>query len=329
MDDGNDNLKIANNHTTMAGAAIQIPGNGQPRQSHIEFWIAPPHNVNQGQAVGNIDNLRVIITPAGDVGIGTQDPQATVQIGAHPGRPNEEVWIDARDPNSGITAFTRLRAVTSNGLRESQLLFGGECSFVWLPSSDATGGGDAKNTLTLLVNTDNAGNVTARLARFDADIVLRNDQGGETIRLDREAGDIILQNADCAEDFDIASCDIAEPGTVMVLGDDGKLHLSTQAYDRRVAGVISGAGLNRPGLVLDRQKNKQDRQPIALMGKTFCKVDASHAPIGVGDLLTTADIPGFAMKALDPMRAFGAILGKALHPLESAHGLIPILVTLQ
>jgi hypothetical protein len=185
MDDGSDNLKIANNHPTMAGAAIQIPGNGQPRQNHIEFWTTPPNAVNQGDDFGDINNLRVVLTPTGNVGIGTPTPEAAVHIAPHQGSPDEEIWIEASDPRSGVTAFTRLRAVTSNGVRESQLLFGGECSFVWLPSRDGTGGQVAKNTLTLLVNTDDAGNVTAR---FDSDIVLRNDQGGETIRLDRQAG---------------------------------------------------------------------------------------------------------------------------------------------
>jgi hypothetical protein len=46
-------------------------------------------------------------------------------------------------------------------------------------------------------------------------------------------------------------------------------------------------------------------------------------------LLTTADAPGYAMKAVDPARAFGAVLGKALRPLQSGQGLIPILIALQ
>jgi hypothetical protein len=329
MDDGGDSLKVANSHPTMAGAAIQIPGNGQPRQSHIEFWTAPPDAVNQGQEFGDINNLRVVVTPTGNVGIGTPGPEVALHLASHPGRPNEEVWIEASDPRSGVTAFTRLRAVTSNGVRESQLLYGGECSFVWLPSRDGTGGQEAKNTLTLLVNTDGAGNVTARLARFDSDVVLRDDRGVETIRLDRQAGDIIVQNADCAEDFDIADCATADPGSVMVLGDDGRLHLSTQAYDRRVAGVVSGAGSYKPGLVLDRQRSVRDRLPIALVGKAFCKVDAQYAPVAVGDLMTSSPNPGHAMRAEDPLKAFGAVLGKALRPLQEGQGMIPILIALQ
>lgn len=67
--------------------------------------------------------------------------------------------------------------------------------------------------------------------------------------------------------------------------------------------------------------------PIALMGKTFCKVDASIAPIRPGDLLTSSPTPGFAMKALDRMKAIGAILGKAPDGLEDGLGPIPILVS--
>lgn len=142
-------------------------------------------------------------------------------------------------------------------------------------------------------------------------------------------GDIRLTNADCAEDFDVADADLVEPGTVMVLGEDASLHPSQLAYDKRVAGVVSGAGDYKPGIVLDKQQAQSNRKPIALLGKVYCKVDASYAPIAIGDLLTTAPTPGHAMKASDPLQAFGAIIGKALRPLAEGQGLIPILVALQ
>jgi hypothetical protein len=141
--------------------------------------------------------------------------------------------------------------------------------------------------------------------------------------------DIILANADCAEDFDIADADLIEPGTVMVVGEEGALHQSHQAYDKRVAGVISGAGDYKPGIVLDKQQSQRNRKPIALLGKVYCKVDAGHAPIEVGDLLTTSALAGHAMKATDPLKAFGAVIGKALRPLREGQGLIPILIALQ
>ena len=93
--------------------------------------------------------------------------------------------------------------------------------------------------------------------------------------------------------------------------------------------MISGAGDYRPGIVLDKQPSLENREPIALVGKVFCQVTAETAPIEVGDLLTTAHIPGHAMKATDPHRAFGAVIGKALAPLAGGVGLIPIIVALQ
>jgi len=142
-------------------------------------------------------------------------------------------------------------------------------------------------------------------------------------------GDIRLTNADCAEDFDIAGADSIEPGTVMVLGDEGALYRSQKAYDKRVAGVVSGAGDYRPGIVLDKQQSSHNRQPIALVGKVFCKVDAQFGAISVGDLLTTSPTPGYAMKAGEPLQAFGAVIGKALRSLKEGQGLIPILIALQ
>ena len=69
--------------------------------------------------------------------------------------------------------------------------------------------------------------------------------------------------------------------------------------------------------------------PLALVGKVYCKADASFAPIEIGDLLTTSPTPGYAMKAADPAKAFGAVIGKALSPLPKGANLIPILIALQ
>jgi hypothetical protein len=150
-------------------------------------------------------------------------------------------------------------------------------------------------------------------------------------------GDIRLSGADCAEEFDTSGADKVEPGTVMVLSSsEGALEVSCKAYDKRVAGVVSGASGYKPGIVLDKQQQEEEiqstarrRMPVALMGKVYCKVDASSAPIEVGDLLTTSLTKGHAMKASDPIKAFGTVIGKALKPLREGRGLIPVLVALQ
>ena len=145
----------------------------------------------------------------------------------------------------------------------------------------------------------------------------------------RTTGDIVLENADCAEEFDANPGAIVEPGTVMALTDEGDVAESKQPYDRRVAGVVTGAGAFKPAIVLDRRDDATDRVAIALLGKVFCKIDADYGAIAVGDMLTTSATPGHAMRASDPQRSFGAVLGKALGGLSAGRGLVPILVALQ
>lgn len=159
-------------------------------------------------------------------------------------------------------------------------------------------------------------------AIFDGHVEVR--AGGNIVL---RGGDLILGNADCAEDFDVV--DECEPGTVVVAVDELTLRASEKPYDRRVAGVVSGAGGFRPGIVLDRPQRSPRRSPIALVGKVFCKVDASQHPVAVGDLLTTSSLCGHAMKATDPTQAFGAVIGKSLGTLSVAQGLVPVLVALQ
>jgi hypothetical protein len=160
-------------------------------------------------------------------------------------------------------------------------------------------------------------------------IRVRDHGGKELIHIDGISGDIILANADCAEDFDFICADAVQPGTVVAMGEDGRLRPCTHAYDKKVAGVVSGASACKPGLVLDRKEDRPDRLPVALMGKVYCKVDARYAPIEVGDMLTTSPTPGHAMKANDSAWAFGAVIGKALRPQGDGLGLVPILVSLQ
>jgi hypothetical protein len=196
-----------------------------------------------------------------------------------------------------------------------------------------------------LVNVTNAAGVT--VFRFDAenalldlgpslggagneaDLRIFGGDGEVKIHLDGGSGDIRLTGADCAEQFDAEESQEAEPGTVMTIGEEGRLRPCTEAYDRRVAGVVSGAGSFHSGIVLDSRQGRGRRAPVALTGKAYCRVDASHSPVEVGDLLTTSATVGHAMKATDPSRAFGATLGKALQPLGASIGLIPILVALQ
>ncbi len=143
------------------------------------------------------------------------------------------------------------------------------------------------------------------------------------------SGDLFLPGADCAENFDVAANQTLPPGTLVALDERGALRCSDRPYDRTVAGVIAGAGTHRPGIILDQQPSTSPRAALSLIGKAYCYADATQAPILVGDLLTSSATPGHVMKAQDPTRSFGAVVGKALRPLSAGTGLIPILIALQ
>ena len=108
------------------------------------------------------------------------------------------------------------------------------------------------------------------------------------------------------------------------------MRVANGAYDPLVAGIISGAGDIQPGLVMQQEEESNvngEMHPVALTGKVYVK---AIGPIQVGDLLTTADVAGHAMAAIDRERAFGATLGKAMSALrEGETGLVLVLVALQ
>lgn len=143
-------------------------------------------------------------------------------------------------------------------------------------------------------------------------------------------GDVFVPGADCAEHFDVESKESLQPGDVVVIGQHGRLTRSVCEYDRRAAGVVAAAGAFKPGIVLDaRSEADGDHAAISLLGKACCFADARYGAIRPGDLLTTSNTPGHAMRAGDPLKSLGAVIGKALGSLEDGTGLIPMLVTLK
>lgn len=145
----------------------------------------------------------------------------------------------------------------------------------------------------------------------------------------------ITGGADLAEQFDVKNPETDLPpvaGAVVCIDAEhpGKLLVCQEAYDRTVAGIISGAGGVKPGMVMSQENSMADGQyPIALTGRVYVQADASVGPIQPGDLLTTSAIPGYAMKVTNYEQAQGAILGKAMSSLEEGQGLVLVLVSLQ
>jgi hypothetical protein len=109
----------------------------------------------------------------------------------------------------------------------------------------------------------------------------------------------------------------------------GALTVSTKAYDRRVAGVASGANDYKPGINLRGLAEMPNKVTVTLSGTVYCRVSAVNGPVEAGDLLTTSRVPGYAMRATDPLASHGAILGKAMEDLKGERGLVLILASLQ
>lgn len=136
---------------------------------------------------------------------------------------------------------------------------------------------------------------------------------------------------DYAEGFNVTEGESEDlpKGTVLVIDPTNPGHLTrcTQAYDRKVAGIVAGANGLGSGVRLGAGQFDHD---VALAGRVYCNVVAFDEAIQPGDLLTTSSVAGYAMRVADPSRAPGAVLGKAMEPLAAGQrGQILVLVTLQ
>jgi hypothetical protein len=139
-----------------------------------------------------------------------------------------------------------------------------------------------------------------------------------------------ITGADLAEKF--PTTEMLEPGTVVEIDPDNPGHLrkAQGAYNKRVAGVVAGANGLSKGIVLGNLEGSENHTPIAMSGRVWVHADATHEAIEPGDLLTTSDLPGHAMKASDPSRAHGTVIGKAMTRLEKGKtGMVLVLVNLQ
>jgi len=143
------------------------------------------------------------------------------------------------------------------------------------------------------------------------------------------AGTMKVNGADLAEPFDMTAIETLELGDVVVMDPANPKHLtkSLTAYDHKVAGIVSST--EQAGYVAGSRSDGTSDKPVALTGRVLCKVSAENGKIEVGDLLTTSNTPGYAMKATDRDKAFGAVLGKALEAFNGETGQILVLVALQ
>jgi hypothetical protein len=261
---------------------------------------------------------RMFFDAAGSVGIGTASPASKLEV-------NGTVYSSAAATN---TVFTGV-AGTSNAN------FIGSAGYWALRTAtnnsynlDVYNGGSPLAALTVL-QTGNVGigttNPVAKLEVNGAANIAGNLNATGTIT----GGTIEAKYQDVAEW--VPATTPLPAGTVVTLNPSksNEVMASISAYDTRVAGVVS----ERPGLALGEAG--KDKALVATTGRVKVKVDATRAPIKIGDLLVTSNQEGVAMKSepLDlggtQIHRPGTIIGKALEPLEKGLGEILVLLSLQ
>ena len=258
-----------------------------------------------------VDVPRVIITKNGWVGVGTMNPSAYFHVVGDSTqymiveRGAKQLYVNANWAGQNNYSQLANRNTDNMGLSLSSKDTSPEYLFVATNGSVGVGTTSPDSTKKLHV----VGN-----ARFDGTVTGTNIQA---------------QYQDVAE-WVPSRQDLA-PGTVVVLDASlgNGVTASSAAYDTAVAGVVSA----QPGIILGEAS--QSKEMIATTGRVKVRVDASRAPIAVGDLLVTSDERGVAMKS-QPMdingRKFhqpGTIIGKALEALADGQGEILVLLSLQ
>ncbi len=272
----------------------------------------------------------MIISETGEVGIGTVSPTSKLDLNGGKMRVREQdsedqyFEIDNENANSGSFSLHS----PQDGKKSLQIRCvhdgsGTASGETWMRFSVGN-----KYLPTHAMTIRESGNVGIGTSSPSRPLTVR----GNILIESASTGDPVAEfgeGLDYAEGFDLSETSAIEPGTVLVIDQDnpGKLTKSTKPYDKRVAGIAAGAKGLGSGVRLGVDRFDCD---VALAGRVYCNVDASGGDIEPGDLLTTSDTPGYAMKAKDHTSAQGAILGKAMERLErGAKGQILVLVTLQ
>jgi hypothetical protein len=240
---------------------------------------------------------KITLDTAGNVGIGTTTPQTKLHVYNGPDSVSQRI-----ESGGGVNAWSRTEYANADGM--------------WI-----VGTSRAFNGNQFYIHRFGAPGITFGL-QPNGDAYLQGTMNCKVLT--------ITGGADIAEPFKMSSSEIPK-GSVVVIDEEnpGHLKLSNQAYDARVAGVVSGANGIKPGISLHQEGTIDGGENVALSGRVYVRADAAFGAIKPGDLLTTSDTPGHAMRVSDHAKGQGAILGKAMSGLKEGKGMVLVLVTLQ
>jgi hypothetical protein len=271
----------------------------------------------------------LVVNASGNIGIGTVEPQSKLHV------VGGSILVDGSTAGGATgNADFAIRTASSNGFWDfaAQNTNGNfivyDARSTWVPLTIEP----YAPTNTLYLNSAGVVGVGAQPASGTPyKLVVSGGVSASSLNVSGAitGGTINATYQDVAEW--VPSVQKLQAGTVVVLDAERTNHVlaSTESYDTKVAGVVSA----RPGIALG--EGGEGKALVATTGRVKVKVDATRAPIKVGDLLVTSDVEGVAMRS-EPveiggrkMHAPGTIIGKALEPLASGTGEILVLLSLQ
>jgi len=335
--------------TTNSGGALNLmTGNGG---TNWWSWGSDTYgnwNISPGTSFGTAGT---VVTPKGYLGIGTATPiDRFNMLGTSAYGQGQIAMGDGGSPGGGGQPYIHFYRWTGTGSIYNQVTIGGGLSgFGSIDFQTGTAGGavigsDTQTNRMTILNSGNVGigttspvgmlsvgassqfQVSSVGAVATPSITFTGANGG-TQTLPWTG---VLCGGDYAEAVNAkGSRKTYEPGDVLVIGDgnEGEVEKSAEPYSTMVAGIFA----TKPGVIGRRQSllKESEEIPMAMVGIVPTKVTAENGPIHRGDLLVSSSTAGFAMKGTDRTRLVGAVIGKAMGPLESGTGVIEVLVTLQ
>jgi hypothetical protein len=296
---------------------ITFEDSGSGGYSRIQGYASGLDLKAQGAATGTNPGAFLHLDGTGRVGLGTLNPSHQLTIVSNVGTPGwtSNGWLGEVALDNGAAIGW---AANSAGQRFGMGHTNGSFAMWRTAANPGTTGSPAVYDFAITDNGNVGIGTTAPATKLDVNGAMACNV--LTIR----------GGSDLAEPFQMKE-ETIEKGSVVVIDSEhpGGLKRSTRSYDRRVAGIVSGANGIKPGIALHQEGALEGGENVALSGRVYVEADTSNGPIEPGDLLTSSDTPGYAMKVSDHARAQGAVIGKAMSSLQDGKGMVLVLVTLQ